>query len=147
MYHLVYISYAGHPFSDLELAELLQQARDNNTRAQVTGILLYAQQRFIQVLEGSETAVRALFERIAEDPRHRKVTVVLEGAHTQRMFDKWSMGFKSLTDFQFKDLSGFTQVEDFLQRQHVTDDSHPVLIFLQLFYKKNFVDFPESITR
>jgi hypothetical protein len=147
MYHLVYISYAGHPFSDLELIDLLQKARDNNTRAQVTGILLYAQRRFIQVLEGSETAVRGLFERIAEDPRHRKVTVVLEGTHQHRMFETWSMGFKSLTDFHFKEMSGFTGVEHLLQHQQVTDDSHPVLIFLQLFYKKNFVDFPETITR
>lgn len=147
MYHLVYISYASHPFSDLELVELLQKARDNNKREHITGILLYAQQRFIQVLEGTEEAVRKLFERIVEDPRHRKVTVVLEGSHTQRMFTNWSMGFKSLTDFQFKEMSGFAHVEDFLQSQQVTDDSHPVLIFLQLFYKKNFVDFPESVTR
>jgi hypothetical protein len=147
MYHLVYISYAGHPFSELELIDLLQKARDNNKQKNVTGILLYAQQRFIQVLEGEQAVVQALFERIADDPRHRKVTVVLEGDHEQRMFDRWSMGFKSLTDVQFRELSGFTGVEHFLQHQHVTDDSHPVLIFLQLFYKKNFVDFPESVNR
>jgi hypothetical protein len=147
MNHLVYISYAEHPFTDLELVELLQKARENNKRQQITGILLYAQQRFIQVLEGEEEEVRDLFERIAGDPRHRKVTVVLEGQHTQRMFSKWSMGFKSLTDFQFRDLSGYTSVEEFLQQQQITDDSHSVMIFLQLFYKKNFVDFPESISR
>jgi hypothetical protein len=147
MYHLVYISYAEHPFSDLELVELLQKARGNNKQQRITGILLYAQQRFIQVLEGEEGDVRDLFERIAGDERHRKVTVVLEGSHTQRMFDNWSMGFKSLTDFQFRDLSGFTSVEEFLQQQQITDDSHSVLIFLQLFYKKNFVDFPESVSR
>jgi hypothetical protein len=67
--------------------------------------------------------------------------VVLEGHSEQRIFNGWSMGFKRLTTEAFTEMSGYEDPEAFVQRAAKREPA-PVLVFLQLFYKKNFVDYP-----
>lgn len=61
MFRIVYTSTASVPFSTAELADLLKSARDNNQRHDITGMLLYKDNNFIQILEGPEQAVRDLY--------------------------------------------------------------------------------------
>ncbi|MFM7429455.1 MAG: BLUF domain-containing protein [Flammeovirgaceae bacterium] len=141
-YHLVYISYAIPPSDE---AELLNQARNHNKKEEITGMLLHVNGKFIQVLEGDQRKVKQLYHRIENDERHKRVTLLLEGESANRIFDKWSMGFKNLSDTDFKNLSGFQDTEAFFIQQNLTEVSNLVMVFLQLFYKKNFVDFPELV--
>ncbi|MFM8912469.1 MAG: BLUF domain-containing protein [Flammeovirgaceae bacterium] len=143
MYHLIYTSYAIDPFDETRLIELLKVARENNRLLNITGMLLYVNGKFMQVLEGNRQTVKDLYTHITNDPRHKRVTTLLEGDSATRMFDRWSMGFKKLSDDDFKNLSGFEDADEFFLKQHLTEDSSLVMVFLQLFYKKNFVDFPE----
>ena len=99
MYFLIYLSIAVRPFSAEELVNCLKRWRASNERAALTGMLLYKEGNFLQVLEGEESAVRALFaDRISHDPRHHKLTVLLEGPIQEREFSDWSMGFRNLSD-------------------------------------------------
>jgi hypothetical protein len=143
MYHLIYTSYAIEPFDEAKLIELLKKARENNRLLDITGMLLYVNGKFMQVLEGKPQTVKDLYSHISNDMRHKRVTTLLEGESPNRIFDRWSMGFKKLSDDDFKNLSGFEDTDEFFLRQHLTEDSSLVMVFLQLFYKKNFVDYPE----
>src|SRR5690606_41164378 len=49
---------------------------------------------FVQWLEGDEAAVRALFERIRHDPRHRLRRVAYQGPIRDRLFPSWTMAFR-----------------------------------------------------
>ena len=93
MYHLVYLSHATRPLAHEDVLTLLRVSRDNNARAELTGVLLYAHERFFQVLEGSRTAVKATAARIARDPRHSRMQVLLEEPIADRTFVQWAMGF------------------------------------------------------
>jgi hypothetical protein len=147
MFHLVYISYASRALREADLLDILSTSRINNKKAGITGMLVYLRERFIQVLEGDNEAVNRIYKDIKEDPRHHKVTTVLEGNSEQRIFKDWSMGFKRIDDQQqFEELSGFKDPEDFFINQEVTDESPAVMIFLSLFYKKNINDYPESVS-
>lgn len=77
MFHLVYTSYSTAPFSEEELIQLLNQSRVSNKKLDITGMLVYLDNKFIQVLEGERTAVVKLYEKIAGDPRHKKVALLL----------------------------------------------------------------------
>lgn len=145
MYHLVYTSLATNPLSEEELVHLLEKSRTSNKEQAVSGILLYLQGKFIQVLEGKREDVIALYECIQKDTRHRKVTTVVEGESPNRIFQNWSMGFKHLTQTEFYQESGFLEMDDFFAHQHQSENKDLVLIFLELFYKKNNVDYPEVI--
>jgi Sensors of blue-light using FAD len=96
MYSVVYASSATLDFSRDDLIELLKVCRRNNEARQITGMLLYKSGNFIQVLEGEREAVRAIYERIQVDSRHRGVLRMLEQNIEDRQFSNWSMGFSSL---------------------------------------------------
>ncbi len=146
MYHLVYISYASRPLREDDLLDILKDSRLFNKKNRITGMLVYLHEKFIQVLEGEYEMVNALYKKIKEDSRHRKVTTMLEGNTELRIFKNWSMGFKKLDGQQFEEMSGYKDPEDFFNAKRVTDDSPAVLIFLSLFYKKNLTDYPEKIS-
>jgi Sensors of blue-light using FAD len=59
------------PFSTEELTDLLRKSRDNNAALGITGMLLYKDGNFMQVLEGDEERVRALATKVSQDRRHR----------------------------------------------------------------------------
>jgi hypothetical protein len=146
MYHLIYISYEARPMKEDDLLDILHESRQNNKKHNVTGMLVYLNGKFIQVLEGGYKEVSDIYEGIVKDPRHRKVTTVLEGNTAQRIFKDWSMGFKKLSHQQFEQLSGFKDPDEFFNNVQVTNDSPAVMIFLTLFYKKNLTDYPEEIS-
>ena len=94
MISTVYVSAARHAFTSAELEALLEKSRANNSRDGVSGVLLYRDGDFLQVLEGPEEAVRRTYARIARDPRHGGVIVLDESEITERNFGEWSMGFR-----------------------------------------------------
>ena len=91
VYHVFYRSQARPGLSQTDLNALLDWSRRYNTAHGLTGLLLYSDERFVQVLEGSETAVRTLFPRIQQDERHTQVVTLSEGPGPQRWFAEWSM--------------------------------------------------------
>ncbi len=143
MFHLIYTSHSKIAFSEDELLQLLKVVRDRNKNLGVTGMLLYANRKFIQALEGEEAVVRDLFEKIRTDERHQHVVQVMEGKSDERIFKNWSMGFKNLTHKDFSEIKGFVGIENFFLHHHHLEDESLAITFLELFYKKNWVDFPE----
>lgn len=93
VYQILYHSVAARPFTEDELHTLLKNARSFNARQGITGILLYSDGRFVQLLEGAEQPVRQLYARIQQNPRHTQVVTVSEGPGPGRRFADWSMGF------------------------------------------------------
>lgn len=105
--HLLYLSSATQPFDDAALEHLLAVSRRNNEADGVSGMLLYDDGNFIQYLEGEETGVEAVFDRIGRDPRHAGMLVVSRGAATRRLFADWSMGFQGVTPQDRARIGGF----------------------------------------
>jgi len=122
MYLLVYVSSASNLFSDEELVDLLKKARENNHRLDVTGMLLYKDGNFMQLLEGPKETVLALVAKIKLDPRHRGFMALLQQEQPGREFSDWEMGFQKLdarTALEVPGYSDFLDVplnsEEFLQ--------------------------------
>jgi hypothetical protein len=134
----MYVSYAVKPLTDKELQELLQTCRSNNEKLGITGMMLYIDGKFIQVLEGDKEKINDLFDYIITDPRHKKVSKLIEGHTLKRNFPEWSMGFKSMSGKDFDNISGFNNIEDYFKSHEVDENSHVTLIFLKLFYNKYF---------
>ncbi|MFZ7088346.1 BLUF domain-containing protein [Curtobacterium sp. RRHDQ10] len=107
MLSIVYVSTATTPPDDAELAAILKVARRRNTELGVTGLLAYREGRFLQLVEGPDDAVDALYENIATDPRHRDVQLLDRDTVTQRWFPDWAMAFEPLDDDAVAGLEGF----------------------------------------
>lgn len=113
---VVYSSTAVASFDDQALTELLTQCRASNAERHVTGMLLYRAGRFVQVLEGPESVVRALLARIAHDPRHTGMRVLFEEPLAERNFAEWSMGFEPVEALSEPLPEGFRSTFDDLER-------------------------------
>lgn len=98
---MIYESRASRSFSESEVEALLASSRASNRQKGITGILLYRNGSFTQVLEGEESDVRALLEKIQRDPRHQALSVRLEQRIESRSFPNWSMAYsrRDLAEF------------------------------------------------
>lgn len=104
---LIYVSSATRELSDPELDDILQVSVRRNAEAGLTGMLIYADGNFMQVLEGEEAAVRAAYARIERDPRHHHALVIDDSPVEQRDFPAWHMGFRRLTDADRREHPGW----------------------------------------
>jgi len=110
IFQLMYTSTAAHPMSETELIEVLTEARRFNAEHEITGMLLYLDGTFVQVLEGEEQTVRDLYARILLDPRHHGCKTYLEEYVPERDFPEWTMGFRSLPGIKPEQLPGFVNL-------------------------------------
>lgn len=108
MLSLIYSSSAVKFFSEAELKDLLRKAQENNLRQQLTGMLLYHDGNFMQVLEGPDENVLALFESIKRDPRHRNVSLLVQEQIIDRQFPDWTMGFRNIDKLSPEEAKHFT---------------------------------------
>lgn len=104
--HCIYTSAASERLSIDALARLLDHARRRNDAAHITGMLLYSDGSFFQILEGTAEAVDACFGRILVDPRHTKVTRIIRESIAKRDFGDWSMGFSEVTPEALQQIDG-----------------------------------------
>lgn len=76
-----------------EITAILAKSQTNNQRVGVTGALMFNAGCFAQVLEGPQSAVEEVFERIQQDERHGDVSLLAFDPAPERAFENWSMGF------------------------------------------------------
>jgi hypothetical protein len=89
---LIYASRAAGEVNAELLDALLRSSRQNNPAIGVTGVLCYSAGMFVQVLEGSRSAVSSLYNVIVRDPRHEKVELIHFEEISERHFSDWTMG-------------------------------------------------------
>ena len=111
MHRLIYLSQAVSPFSNDHLLQLLAHARHFNKANALTGILLYGNHQFMQVLEGEEATVRALYARIRLDQRHRNVQLYRDQPCPQRTFGQWQMAFYPKSPQHILEFASYVQPE------------------------------------
>ncbi|MFD2785818.1 BLUF domain-containing protein [Hymenobacter rubripertinctus] len=111
LFRLVYHSQATHALRPAALNALLEKARAHNQYRLLTGLLLYADEQFMQVLEGPDPALSALYEEIKTDPLHHHVRTLHYAPIRRRAFPDWRMGFAQLSGETFRQATGFLTLE------------------------------------
>ncbi len=89
---LMYASRANEAVRPEVLNAIMKKSTQNNPGVGVTGVLCFSGEIFLQVLEGGRAAVNKLYNRIAQDPRHRDVMLLSYDEIAERSFAGWSMG-------------------------------------------------------
>jgi hypothetical protein len=103
---LIYASAATQSISKEEILDILKTAKGKNEGRGITGMLLFSEKSFFQVLEGPKAAVEGLFENISRDSRHTHVIKVFEGNVAKRYFQDWSMGLAFLDRQHLENIPG-----------------------------------------
>lgn len=90
---LIYASVPRQALTPESVQAIVDHARVANPRRQLSGMLVFDSQAFLQVLEGRREAVTETFCRIGRDTRHERVVLIEMVAVDERLFARWSMGF------------------------------------------------------
>lgn len=129
---LVYASTIEKGFDLSTVENIVYSAREHNQALDVTGMLCFDRNFFLQCLEGSRTNVNLVYQRILNDKRHSKIIMLDYREISAREFSQWSMGYSpssSLTaslylrysgakEFNPYEMSGESAYQLLLQLKH-----------------------------
>ena len=133
---LIYVSSATKTVKDLDIVNILRASREANGKVGITGILLFKDGNFMQVLEGEATSVDELHGKISKDPRHTGLITLLRKPITKRSFSNWKMGFKDMGGLTPAERSGHSDYLDLpLNDRSFVSNPSSALILLQSFKK------------
>ena len=104
--HCIYASSATTEFTKDDLLRLLAICRENNGKLDVSGMLLFHGNSFFQILEGEESAVMSLYEKISRDERHNRVLKIIQEPIEKKSFAEWTMGYADVDSKFFPPIDG-----------------------------------------
>ncbi|RYE23739.1 MAG: BLUF domain-containing protein [Sphingobacteriaceae bacterium] len=120
-------------FQPETLKEMLVSFRQNNEINHITGMMLFSNGSFLQVLEGEDDKIDSLIKKIKKDNRHHSIVQLAEGSITERNFGKWSMSFKAISPEMLKNIEGYINPWDPDFVENLPSDEHPTLAILKVF--------------
>ena len=91
---LVAVTYISHSLVKLadierECERIALTSSINNSKREISGLLIYCRHRFIQRLEGKRQHIDDLIDTIKKDSRHRKFTILHYASIDKRHFTEW----------------------------------------------------------
>lgn len=118
---LVYRSRSSEDVTSNEtLRQLVGTCQESNDRVGITGLLIFSDECFLQVLEGPLQFVNVLYGNIVRDARHREVELLVFEQIGPRYFDQWSMRLVDLDDLPIIH-------REFLEAKYTTHDAGIVI--------------------
>jgi Sensors of blue-light using FAD len=96
---MVYISRANMPVTSLngeigpEISKILRKSRTNNRAKNIVGALYFGNGYFFQCLEGEESELMSLYEKLKQDNRHKDLKIVSLKPVSDRSFAAWEMKY------------------------------------------------------
>jgi hypothetical protein len=93
---LVYVSNRKTNCTSLEIENILESCKKNNPPLNITGVLLYSDTKFIQLVEGESKIIMELYDKIKLDSRHHKTTMISYGPIKEKAFPSWHMATKDI---------------------------------------------------
>jgi hypothetical protein len=134
MRQLLYVSNTDRGLSPGVMESILEVSRRNNRLLYITGMLLYIDGGFLQVLEGEERAVRDTYARICNDKRHWDTKLLLD-RESPRAFVGWSMGFEHARPYDPGTASLFAITREALESRITPEAGTVILTMLETFYR------------
>lgn len=108
LHRLAYVSVASRETGLNDLKDILGQCRRNNPEMGLTGLLLYDDGYFWQLLEGAPAMINAMLVRLRNDRRHYNLRILIDEPVAARMFAGFSMACPNVEDFE--DVMGLKEV-------------------------------------
>jgi Sensors of blue-light using FAD len=134
MHRIIYLSSSVNYFSDDQLKDLLKTAKQKNNIVGITGLLLYIDGDFLQVLEGEKETLVQLYEKIKLDARHKSVIKVYDENVLDRQFENWDMGFSAL---KYHDIQKYDGLQNITKESLSNIKDRIASIFIDTFVKSH----------
>jgi hypothetical protein len=131
-----------------DIIDIINTAQKFNKSINVTGMLMFVAENFIQYLEGAEEDVLMLYNKIAKDRRHVNCQVILQGRSgvNYRHFANWNMGLKIITEQDLKDIRDLNKNPNFDLFEELNNHPDIAKQLMKHFYNHGEINFREFWT-
>ncbi len=132
LWEFAYYSSACFAHEDADLRRLVRSASERNRSLGVTGMLVYWNQSFFQVLEGPRSTVEGVLETfIRPSQSHSGIIQAHAGVVAERTFPTWAMAARVASD---KEIMCIEKLIERSESKRSLEDGEPVgSILLQAF--------------
>lgn len=90
---IIYVSTATEHFKPEDIDNILNTARNNNRKQDITGMLCFSNKYFLQCIESSRANVNELYHKVLNDKRHSNIVLLDYTEISEREFGNWSMSY------------------------------------------------------
>ena len=133
-----YVSTICTSILDEEIYQLFEFVKSNNDKNHISGMLMYSDGNFFQVLEGKKEAVKALFEKIKKDHRHYDIIPIIQHPIELISFSEYQTSFTTI-----KNRSELQELYTFLEHQKIL---YPELYHSISAVASKFILLPEQLS-
>jgi hypothetical protein len=137
MKNIVYVSTAVKLMHENQLLDILHNSRQHNAALNISGVLLYSEGTFIQLLEGKDSVIDALYSRIETDQRHKSVVKLIDEPIAEKSFSQWLMGFAVTDAAKTEKLLGYLRS---LKELELNRDNNSAVTAIKTFIETNGLD-------
>ena len=121
-----YLSQSKLDWTDEAIDQLLERSKQNNTTKGITGVMIYANSYFMQLIEGPQSAVDEPYSVIDADPGHDILSLLRKQEIESRQFSDWAMKYRDTADLGERALMT-------IHAANQDNESFPVIHFLECF--------------
>lgn len=102
---------------DKAIADIMKVANEKNKKYGVTGLLVYSNEIFVQLLEGKAINVDITYRIIQEDPRHFNCQILFEQENSQRCYPEWSMKYQKTDEIDLNTVNKFLRIAEKIKKK------------------------------
>lgn len=115
---------------DVNIAQILEVARQNNQKNNLVGALYYGNGSFFQCLEGTKQDIDVLYAKLLKDSRHKDLKVLLSEPIEKSGFSSWEMKFATI-DHEVRSFLRDNNINKFDPYQFSIDTTKQLVSMLQ----------------
>jgi len=130
---LIYVSTFKKNIDPSELANIHKKSEANNSKNNITGMMIFGDDYFIQCLEGERNIINHIYSKILIDPRHENLILLEYNEIHEREFEDWSMRLILLTSEKLKHLMKFSTSISFNPYQLSATSARKLLLSLKIY--------------
>lgn len=132
LYTISYVSTSAE-LSDFQINELLHITKLKNEDLGITGILMYSDQNFFQIIEGQKKVIKCLYQKIEKDIRHFNLIRILDRSINIPSFTSFQSTYTIVNrEKDYSDLQQFLEIEKIYNPENFKNISYLVNKFMKL---------------
>ncbi|WP_051336382.1 BLUF domain-containing protein [Aquimarina latercula] len=132
LYTISYVSTSAE-LSDFQINELLHITKLKNEDLGITGILMYSDQNFFQIIEGQKKVIKSLYQKIEKDIRHFNLIRILDRSINIPSFTSFQSTYTIVNrEKDYSDLQQFLEIEKNYNPKNFKNISYLVNKFMKL---------------
>ncbi|WP_299315237.1 BLUF domain-containing protein [uncultured Aquimarina sp.] len=133
MLHTISYVSTSKELSDFQINELLYTTKLKNEDLGITGILMYSDYNFFQIIEGEKKVIQYLYQKIKRDIRHFNLIKILDRSINIPSFTSFQSTYTIINrEKDYPDLQQFLEVGKVYNPKNFQNISYLVNKFMKL---------------